>query len=168
MNKITVCLMIAITVLFIAACGKSFEKEKVKAEDHAEQAFLNISPINETLDTIAFHLPTGLSIKNEEPNNIILEKGTHPYILFYNPNEDMKSEELYEMEKSNAENIVVDRTFNDDNRFGYLIIIEQGEDLYEVTVGIGGVKATTESKLNNIVTDTDVLMKMVSSAKIKE
>ncbi|CAM3915786.1 LptM family lipoprotein [Lederbergia lenta] len=168
MKKITLCLMMAFTAIFIAACGQSFEEEKVKAENRAEQAFLNISPINETLDEVEFHLPTGLVVKNEEPNNVILEKGSHSYILFYNPFENMDSEALYKTEKSNEENILVDRTFKKDNRLGYLIIMDDGDGLYEITTGVGGVKVTTESELKDLSKDAELLMKIASSTKINE
>lgn len=167
-KKLTLCLILAVTAIFIAACGLSFEKEKVKAEERVKEAFINIPESNKNLESIQLNLPAELVIKEEKPNNIILEKGSHPYILFYNQHENMKSEELYKHAKSNVDQILVDRTFKENDRFGYLLIIDAGNNEYQITAGVGGVKASTKSKLNTLVKDSELLMEMASSAIIND
>lgn len=168
MKKIIVCLVMALTAIFIAACGKSLEEEKVKAENSAEEAFLNIPSINKNLDEVKLHLPPGLIVKTEEPNNVIMEKNSHSYILFYNPFESMDSEALYKTEKGNKGNTLVDRTFKEDDRLGYLIVKDDEGGLYEITAGVGGVKVTTESELKGLAKNAELLMKIASSTKINE
>jgi len=161
--------VILLGVLIIAACGKTIEEEKVKAEGNVEKAFEAKSEnANEEIQSIKFNLPSGFSIKDESPNNIILEKGDHPYILFYNPNEDHKSKALYDGVVENANKVITNKTFSDEERFGYLVINEMDKEMYEVTVGIGGIKATSESDLKNLATDAELLMKVVKSTSFKE
>ncbi|MBS4208638.1 hypothetical protein [Bacillus sp. FJAT-50079] len=168
MKKIAVFLvMVVITILF-TGCGGSLEQQKEKAIVRAEQAFTNKLDKNETLQAIAFHRPSGLTVKEDKPNNIILEKGSHPYILFYNPIVPSSSEELYELEKNQEGQMIVDKTFSVEDRFGYLLIMDAGDNKYEVTAGVGGVKATTESTVKQLESDAGYLMEMVASAQLSE
>ena len=107
-------------------------------------------------------------IKEESPNNIILVKGTHPYILFYNPNEDSNSEALYETTKQSGENIIVDKTFTFEDQFGYLLIFEADDSYYEIAAGIGGIKATTKSTVENVAKDAEMMMSIVASTNIQD
>ncbi|MBW8349305.1 hypothetical protein K0H71_07590 [Bacillus sp. IITD106] len=169
MKKIIVSAIIMFGVLIIAACGKSIDEEKVKAETNVEQAFqTKPAEANEEVQSIKFNLPTEFTIKDESPNNIILEKGDYTYILFYNPNEQANSKALYDGVMENANKVIVNKTFSDKDRVGYIVINETGKEMYEISVGIGGVKATTESDLKTLASDAELLMKIVNSTSIKE
>ncbi|MBS4175982.1 hypothetical protein [Lederbergia citrea] len=169
MKKIVASFIIIFTAMIIAACGTSIDKEKINAEANAKKVFQEKSKgVNEEIQSIQFHLPSGVSIKDKSPNNIILEKGKQPYILFYNPIENKQSEELYEMSKTNSDKMVVDQIFKADNRFGYLLIKDAGDNIYEVTAGVGGVKATTNSTVGSIAKDAELLMTMAASTVVKE
>ncbi|MCR2821812.1 hypothetical protein [Lederbergia panacisoli] len=169
MKKIMASTVILLGVLIIAACGKTIEEEKVKAEENVEKAFQTKSEnANEEIQSIKFNLPSGFTIKDESPNNIILEKGDHPYILFYNPNEDLKSNALYDGVVEHANKVITNKTFADEERFGYLVINEMDKDIYEVTAGIGGFKATSESDLKTLAADAELLMEIVNSTSFKE
>ncbi|MBS4195068.1 hypothetical protein [Lederbergia citri] len=169
MKKIVASIMIMFSVLIIAACGKSIDEEKVKAETNVEKTFQAKSEeANEEVQSIKFNLPTGFTIKDESPNNIIMKKGDHTYILFYNPNEQSDSKALYDGVVENANKVIVNKTYLDKDRVGYIVINETDKELYEVSVGIGGVKATTESDLKTLAADAELLMKIVNSTSIKE
>ena len=113
-----------------------------------------------------FYLPFGMSIKDESPNNVII-KGKNDYILFYNQNEKEDSKIVYQMSKP-EKNLVVDHTFKNKKQFGYLIVSKVEKDMYEVTVGIGGIKMTTESKEKNISANASKMMRVVKSVQYKK
>ena len=168
MKKFAVSLFIGFAALMIAACG-NIEEEKMKAETKVEEAFRNkLEDTNQTLGAVQFHLPSELMIKEESPNNIILVKGTHPYILFYNPNEDSNSEALYETTKQSGEKIIVDKTFTVEDQFGYFLIFEAGDNYYEIAAGIGGIKVTTKSTVENVAKDAEMMMSIVASTNIQD
>ena len=168
MKKYRLSLSVLFVVILLVACSSSIESEKVNAEEKTKVAFEKQSiQTNQSLQFIDFYLPSGIVVKEEMPNNIILDKGSHPYIVFYNPNEDSQSKVLYETAKKSAEHIVHEKTFTKDDQFGYLLINQAHEGLYEISVGIGGIKATTETKVNNLAEDAEMMMEIVSSAHIK-
>lgn len=169
MKQITAVILIMLTMILLAACGGSIDKEKSIAETNVKKAFQEKpKATNENVQSIQFHLPPEFTIKEELPNNIILQKGTHPYILFYNPNEEAGSKALYELIKEHEDEIVVNKTFSEEDRFGYLVIIKTANGQYEVTTGIGGIKGTTETTAKNVAADAELLMKIVASTVIKE
>ncbi|MFK4997397.1 hypothetical protein ACI2OX_07120 [Bacillus sp. N9] len=46
--------------------------------------------------------------------------------------------------------------------------MDAGNNKYEVTAGVGGIKATTESTVKQLETDSGYLMEMVASAQLNE
>jgi hypothetical protein len=59
----------------------------------------------------------------------------------------------------------VNRVYEQDGRFGYLLIKELPEDGYQAVTGVGGVKVTTETK--NLKSDAAAMMNIANSAKVK-
>ena len=72
---------------------------------------------------------------------------------------------MYESTVSGAEKKIVNETYTDDNRFGYVQVEEMEEDNYEVSVGIGGVKMTTTCELKNVSESAQRMMVVVSSVE---
>lgn len=160
---------IMVSMLLIAACGASIEKEQTKAVEQVEKAFNGDPEVaNQEIQSIQFYLPSDMTIKDDKPNNIILDKKDHPYILFYNPNEKEDSKALYNQLIDSGDPLIVNQTFTKDQRFGYLVITEIEEaETYEVTAGIGGTKATTESAVKNVSEDAKILMDIVRSSRVE-
>ncbi|MBO0992409.1 hypothetical protein [Bacillus sp. SD088] len=168
-KKAMTCAMMLCSMLLIAACEASIDKEQRKAVEQAEKAFdKEPEEANQEIQSIAFYLPSGMSIKDDKPNNIILDKQDHPYILFYNPNEEEDSQALYNLLIDTDDSLIINQTFTKDDRFGYLVITEiEEEETYEVTAGIGGTKATTESAVQNVSEDAKLLMDIVRSSRVE-
>lgn len=159
----------ATMIMVLAACGVSIEDAKENAISNAEKAFEEESiETNEQFEEIQYYLPNDFTIKEQTSNNIILEKNSHPFILFYNQYESKNSKDIYEMTTAIGGNIIIDQTFENDNRFGYLIITETEEDLFEVTAGIGGVKVTTESDMKDMAENAGILMEIANSSVIAD
>ncbi|MGE8206284.1 hypothetical protein ACQKP0_17390 [Heyndrickxia sp. NPDC080065] len=159
---------VLLLMVLIIGCSHSIEDEQKKAIKNAEQVFNNKKEdVNDESKEIKFYLPYGMSIKDELQNNVILEKGGNDYILFYNQNESKDSQVVYKMSRP-EKGIIVDKTFNKKNQFGYLIISKVNKETYEVTVGVGGVKITTESKIKKIADNTEIMMKILKSVQKKK
>ncbi|MES1044837.1 hypothetical protein FOA22_10090 [Heyndrickxia oleronia] len=157
-----ICLM-----MVISGCSHSLKDENDDAIKNVEEAFNHKSEkITDGSNNVKFYLPFGMSIKDESPNNVII-KGKNDYILFYNQNEKEDSKIVYQMSKP-EKNLVVDHTIINKKQFGYLIVSKVEKDMYEVTVGIGGIKMTTESKEKNISANASKMMRVVKSVQYKK
>lgn len=168
MKRIAMILLITCSVI-ISGCGANIQKEKGKAETSAEEAF-NASPekADSKAKDIRFHLPSGFEVTEKTPNNIVLKRNTQPFVLFYNPKESRDSQVIYKLAKESGHDFLTDKIYEDKNRFGYLLISEVDGELYEVSVGIGGVKLTTETSAKKLENDARDMMTLVSSVKNKK
>lgn len=155
-------------VLLISGCSNSIKEEKKDAIEKVEQVFNDKKEdAKEESKDLSFYLPFKMSIEKESSNNVIIEKGGNDYILFYNQNEKPDSDVVYKMSEPEKD-VVVNQIFKKKDRFGYLIISKVNKDNYEVSVGVGGIKMTTESKTKNISNNAEEMMKIVRSVKYKK
>ncbi|RLQ97896.1 hypothetical protein [Falsibacillus albus] len=171
MKKSLIIFIVAISALFaLTGCNSSSIKVQAKDAQTRVQKSFKAEPkkAGETLKKLKIHLPFGMSVKKEAENNVILKKGSNTYILFYNPKESAKSELVYQMTKKQSKSIYKEFTFKDKKRFGYLIINKIKKDYYEVSVGIGGIKLTTETKTSHVASEAEMMMDIVSSATYKK
>lgn len=149
----------------------SIEDATQKSVDTFEETFKAQSlDTSEDTDIFAYHLPTGFTIDSESENNIVLTEDEQTYLLFVNPFEPKDSEVLYDSTKVNFSDLLVDHTITDEGRLGYLLVSPvdgEEEELYEVTVGLGGVKMTTVTETGNMEASTKSMMEIISSVKIK-
>ncbi len=78
--------------------------------------------------------------------------------LFYNPVEGSDSEVVYNAALSNNK-YQYKKTYKKEGQFGFLLIRELEENLQELTVGIGGVKITTEVKTKHMQKEAETMMR---------
>lgn len=162
-------LLLIITVLLISGCSTDI-KEEYQATNNTVAKTFKTTPKktnNENKD-IRFYLPFGFEIKEQSPNNILLKNGAKTYILFYNPQEDQESQVVYKAAINNEGKFQFAENYKQDNRFGYLLINDIEKNLHVVTIGIGGVKITTETKTKSMDTEAKMMMEIVNSVKINE
>ncbi|MBA4537711.1 hypothetical protein H1Z61_11375 [Bacillus aquiflavi] len=159
-----------ITILVLSACSVSVEEQKEITKEAVTEVFKgDIKAANKKNDEIEFYMPDGVTIKKEmTKNNIVFEKGLQTFILFYNPNEGSESEVVYQSSVSPNMKYLVNETFKANGKFGFLLINETEHNKYELTVGIGGVKVTTETKAGDLVEDAKMMVEMASSVKLKQ
>ncbi|WP_449537286.1 hypothetical protein [Ferdinandcohnia sp. Marseille-Q9671] len=142
----------------------SIEEESKETETAVESAFqAQPEKTNSENGDVSFYLPTSMKIEEKDENNVILAEGNQTYILFVNPNEASTSDVLYKA--IDAKEFEVDKTFTDKERFGYVKVFEIDDDYYLVSVGIGGVKMTTEAKVSEISESATEMMKIISSVQ---
>ncbi len=156
-----------ILVLILAGCNTTIEKEKKNTAQTVEDTFKSSDEKGkEEAGNIRFYLPFGAEVEKESPNNIIISKSSDTFILFTNPQEDKNSELLYKMAINDKKDLVKNGTFNDGNRFGYYVIKKiPNTKEFELIVGVGGTKVTTQSKLEDLEDHAEMMMKMATSVK---
>jgi outer membrane biogenesis lipoprotein LolB len=158
-------LLLVLAVLLLSACSANVKEEQNATNDKVETAF-NSAPksAKNKNEDIHFYMPFGFEIKEEKQNNILLKNGSKTYILFYNQQEGPDSEVVYNA-TLNANKYDFKKKYKKDGKLGFLLIRDLGEKKQEVTVGIGGVKMTTETKTSSMKADAETMMQIVKSVK---
>jgi hypothetical protein len=156
-----------ILLFLLTACGKSPFKEESKATIKIVKTTFNekVKKTNKKSGDIQFYLPAGYEIKDESPNNIILNNGAKTYILFSNPQEDSSSDVMYKATVDQYKKLDTNEKFTSTNKLGFLTIKHLEDDLNELTVGVGETKITTQVKTNNLQIDSKVMMEIANSVK---
>ncbi|WP_210364883.1 hypothetical protein [Bacillus sp. REN3] len=155
-------------VLLLGACSASFSEQKSEAKEAVGNVF-NGKPeeANNSSKDIKYHLPLGVEVKEEAPNNILLVNGSRTYLLFYNQHEGADSKVVYESALKQEKDWDGNETYTKDGKFGYMLIKKVKDDTYQLIVGIGGIKLTTETKAKNIKKDAEEMMKIANSVKVE-
>jgi nitrous oxide reductase accessory protein NosL len=154
-------------VLILAGCNTSIDEEKEQTAQTVEDTFKNTNKnAKEKAGNLSFYLPFGAKIEKESKNNVIISKGSDTFILFTNPEEDQNSKLLYSMAISDEKNIVQNDSFKEDDRLGYYVIKKLPDSKeYELIVGVGGTKLTTQSSLEDLSDHAEMMMEIADSVK---
>lgn len=154
-------------ILLLSACTGPIDEEQEKAKDNALEAFEKdpIQP-NEEIANMKLYVPRGLEVAESDANNIVFSEDEKLYILFVNPNEERTSQVLYESTLATIEKPRLNEKFQEDDQFGYIIIHDISEEIFGLTVGIGGVKLSTETTTDKIAADAEKMMEIVASLQV--
>ncbi|WP_078432304.1 hypothetical protein [Metabacillus halosaccharovorans] len=164
--RIFSCFLSGIVLFILTGCMPSSEEIKKETIESGEQAFLSKKQkSNETSNLFSYYLPEDFQVKEMKKANVLLEKGNQSFILFVNQNEDESSKVSYETLAEQYKEPFISETFERDNEFGYIFVVKIDKNLYEVTVGLGGTKLTTESEAHNLHDDVQVMMEIVKSVQ---
>ncbi|MFJ7971021.1 hypothetical protein [Psychrobacillus sp. NPDC096389] len=158
----------SLAVILLVGCS-SIEEEVEDGIENAKLVFQgDAEKPNEKVNNMKLFIPSGFSIEDElDQTNIILSKGKDSYILFLNPNELPSSRLYYDLMMADTNlNIVEEKTFEQNGRFGFVAILENSEEKYELITSIGGIKLSTISKQQNIAGNLDKMMTIVRSITI--
>jgi hypothetical protein len=155
---------VSLAVILLVGCS-SVEEQAVDGIENAKIVFQgDAEKPNETVGNLKIFLPSGFTIEESDETNIILSKGKDSYILFINPNELSESQLYYNLLIADTKLKIVEKnTFEQNGRFGFAAIIQSSEENYELITSIGGIKLTTISKLPNIASNLEQMMKIVRS-----
>ncbi|XJZ26519.1 hypothetical protein ACF5W4_14155 [Bacillota bacterium Lsc_1132] len=161
--------LVLFLLLMLGACSSPSVKKESEEAVKAAKANLNEQPRkpNHKSGTIQFYLPFGFEIKSKSPNNIILKNGSKTYILFVNPKEKSSSDVVYNASAAQYKKLEANEKFKIKNKFGYVLIAPVKADLYNLTVGIGGSKLTTETKKVNLKEEARTMMRIVNSVQTR-
>lgn len=158
-----------ISFLFIAlafvGCSKTEDQVFKEAEEVVNGIFSeeNKVEINYSDDIVSFYLPEHLHIVEQDENNLVLKNGDHVYVIFMNYMEASTSKVFFG--SAQADDALLYTSYERDDMFGYMRILENLDDkgTYELQVGIGGVKVTTNTTLKQLVSESEQLMKIAKS-----
>ncbi|MFC4403618.1 hypothetical protein [Gracilibacillus xinjiangensis] len=150
---------IGISVWSIVPTEQVLEEAVKIAEEQFQQE--KEAATHEVTD-FSLYLPEGYEIEEETSNNLLLKQEDQTYILFYNSFENETSQLNYEAIQDSDNQLKLE-AFEDDNRFAYISIIEHDGHSYQLQIGVGGVKITTISDMDNLVHDAEQMMKMANS-----
>jgi len=156
-------------LLSLAACSASAEEQTDEGLKAAKDIFTgDIVEPNEQIKGVDLFVPSGFTIQEDSnETNIVLMDNSDSYILFINPNEEQDSKLFYDLVLAEKkEDIIVQETFVQNERFGFIAVYPSSEDLYEIISSIGGVKLTTISDEANISTNMEQMMKIVRSVQV--
>ncbi|MDF2535195.1 MAG: hypothetical protein K0R18_1354 [Bacillales bacterium] len=156
------------TVLVIAGMIfiPMFINENKHAIEEATKAFQNKRlKSDNNIHGISIFLPQGFKIESEEENNFIVSKGSQQYIVYINPLEKKTSKLLYRNVLDSDARFVINKTFIDKERFGFMLSENKGKKI-ELTIGVGGFKMTTKTTRTNITADARNMMRIVNSIEI--
>ncbi|MEI5908829.1 hypothetical protein WAK64_17410 [Bacillus spongiae] len=166
-KKIAIVMMVLI--LFLSACSATEEENIEDAKQKVELSFEEpTKKRNEKAEGLSFYTPFRMKVVEETQNNLILEKGSNTYIMFYNRNEDEESTLLYELSKEGQSDFLIEEVYEGKERFGYFLVSEESHENVQVIVGIGGSKITTITSMSDLPKTAELMMKMVSSIEFKK
>lgn len=166
MRKESIYFILIILILILTGCNQSKDEIRETTIEQTRQAFGNKpKEPNEKTEKFSYYLPEDFHINETNKYNVLLEKGNKSYILFVNQNEQDSSKVSYETLKEQYQDPFISETFEEEERFGYVYVVEIEKNRYEVTVGVGGTKLTTEAKGNDVVEDTQAMMNIVNSVQ---
>ncbi|WP_335871309.1 hypothetical protein [Bacillus sp. 2205SS5-2] len=163
---------IGITILIgliLSSCRATLEENIATAEEEVSKVFeAKKEKSNKEGENFNFYTPFGMKVVEESKNNIILEKGSDTFILFYNPNEDKASKVVYEQTKETQSDLIVDDIYQKKGKFGYLMGSNVDEDHVQIIVGVGGAKMTILTSESKMASKSKLMMKIVSSIEYKD
>ncbi|WP_440896136.1 hypothetical protein ACS127_16640 [Amphibacillus sp. Q70] len=153
--------------LFASGCGLSEEETLENIRETIETAF-NSQPLepNEEFDNFNIYFPEQYTVIEESDSNLIFKDQDQTYILFYNRLEDTSSEAFYLAEKASDQYDLLE-SYQDEDQFAYVKVAEMDRD-FELQVGIGGVRITTQAPLDQLEEDFIEIVKMINSIEFHE
>lgn len=158
--------LILVGLFLLSACSASFSEQKAEIKKEVASTFENQpEKTNNSTKDIDYYLPSDVKVEEETPNNVLLKNGSKTYILFYNQHEKEDSKVVYDSTVKQQKEWDANETFSKDGKFGYMLVKELKENHYQLIVGIGGVKLTTETE--NVREDAEAMMQIANSVKIK-
>ncbi|MEW4306390.1 hypothetical protein [Rossellomorea marisflavi] len=155
-----------ILALTLAGCSTSIDEEKDKTAKVVEDMVDHKAEAKEKAGDIEFYLPFGAEVEKETSHNVIIKKGSDTFILFNNPQEDKDSDLLYKTSLEDESDVVKKGTFQGKDGLGYYIIKSiPDSEKYELIVGVGGTKVSTQSDEGDLSDHAKMMMKMATSVK---
>ncbi|WP_284139868.1 MULTISPECIES: hypothetical protein [unclassified Virgibacillus] len=167
MKRPTLLVILALVIFIVGLTISEYKSEKTIIQDArkiAERTFKNAANEGENSEKadLPFYLPKGFHVTEQDKNNIILENKEQTFLIFNNGLESADSELNYTAAARNEDALLIE-SFQDKEKFGYIRIVPDEENHYELQVGVGGVKITTFTPKTNLENDARELMKIALS-----
>ena len=161
---------ISVVAVMLTGCGKTVDEQITEGVKSTATAFeaQSVEPTT-TIGKIKVYLPNGYKVEEgTNEMNYIFTKGKDSFILFVNTIETEDSRLYYDnLVNDSSLNIIKEQTFEFEDAFGFVAVIEHSEEQYELVVSSGGVKMTTISADKNIDEKLANMMEIVRSVKVQ-
>lgn len=157
-------------IIFLSGCGLSEVDVIGDIEEAVEISFSSESPEpNGDFVNFSIYFPDHLTVIEESESNLIFEdQDDQTYILFHNPLEGPSSQSFYNAQKEHDQHLLLESYHDlEEDRFGYVKIASVNES-YELQVGVGGVRITTFTSLDDLEEDFNHLVTMMNSLSFHE
>ena len=151
---------------FVGACSVPFDEAQKRHKPPLRKLSERTPKANKENDEIKYYVPSGVTVESEEPSNILLTGGGYEYRLFYNPLESEKSRLVYEVTQEQRK-YDVKKSFENQDRFGFLLIKKLDDKESEIVVGVGGVKVTSKVKTKDLAKSAAKMMEIACSVQMK-
>lgn len=153
--------------LILTACGPSETEVITELEQEAKAQFdQQKQEPNQTLTHFSLYLPEGYKIDSNDETNVVIRQTDQLYLLFHNPFEDKQSRTYYESLEM-LEDTTYLQSFEGEDYFGYIYLRPLETD-YELQVGIGGTKITTQTTLDQVQAEASQLITILTSLDLNE
>ncbi|MBM7660491.1 hypothetical protein JOC85_001263 [Bacillus mesophilus] len=157
---------ITFAILFLVGCA-TIEDQLAETEIVTNEAFeAGPKGVNIEEDEFTYFLPDSIEPESSDEFNIILTEGNQAYILFVNAFEEKTSRILYESSLLD-EQYLLNKTYENEDSFGFILVYEIEEEQYEVVVGVGGTKLTTVTDKSKIAESAEKMMLIANSVRLK-
>lgn len=163
MRKIKV-LLIVLLIVFVSGCTVKSKEDLMSEITQIAKASFEEPKTQTTvkLNNFSLYLPEKFEVVEEGTSNLILQKGEQLYILFQNPLEDSNSHLNYDT-AAEEKGYTLLESFEEQDKFGFVMVMPREDEKFELQTGVGGVKLTTITELDNLTEDTEVMMEMANS-----
>ncbi len=166
-KRLLTALLFLAAIFLLGACSASFDEAQKEAQAAVEEVFKEkAQETNKENEEIKYFLPSGATVVSEETSNVLLKNRGYEYRLFYNPLENEKSELVYNVTLEQRK-YDVKKTWQDEERFGFLLISKLDDKTNEVVAGVGGVKVTAEIKTKDLAEAAPKMMEIAKSVQSK-
>lgn len=158
--------ILSVFVLVLSACGKTTEIRVEEGLQVTAEVFEGkAKKTTDEVEGTQLYKPTGFKVgEDSDAQNIVLNKGKQPFILFINPNEKKDSQLFYDLLHAGENpNLIAEEKFSDDEKFGFVAILQNDDGTVELIANVGSAKITTQTKEKNITEDLEVMMEIVRS-----
>lgn len=164
-KKIMSLLIIGFTVMIVSGCGLSEEEVIENISETMHEAFNRQSPEpNKDIENFKIYFPEDHTIIEESEGNLIFDTQDQTYILFYNVLEPPTSDAFYLSEERRGNYLFLE-SYQDDERFLYVKVSEVDRD-YELQVGMGGLRLTTQTDLKELEETFNQMVDMINSIEL--
>ena len=124
---------------------------------------------NQTTASFSFYQPQGLKLDSKGVHNIVFkDKNGNPSILFVNSLEEKTSQVNYKNDLASLKRGAVKKTFNDQGAFNYIILRPKKNKQYELIIGRGGIKMSTNTTLENAEKSSKQMAAIIQSILVKK
>ncbi len=165
--KLTILVLIGLIVtlfLAMASYGVNMDEAVIEAKNTYYQHFEQheIAELNYESEQVKLFLPNGLKVVEETDYNLVIENSGQDFLLFFNPFEQTNSRVHYDLDVDYQDEALLFETYETDEMFSYILILEEENDL-NVVIALGGAKVSTKTTTAMLTSSVDMMLDMLHS-----